>query len=291
MKGPVPYYVPDQPFQIHQTSFVESTMIETHFPFQSAFRFPQRRGLSLLELLVVLTILIALGGIVVATLPGMLKRTQVAMASANVPEIDATIKRNATLTQGRIGNRFDSLISGADSLDGSVPSYVGGAEVFEATTLASAEVAALREIGVTELVPAIPETENATFQSHDQLPVEIGNDTKVCTLNSEIAANLLKEEWNLDPIAGAKYVVFGLGEQCSMVGAGPKAAFSETPIHFSDDRSQSPEEMYSRYLLIVEIRPSSESFSIARYVGTAIPDKNGIHSISRELENYYTEQN
>lgn len=251
----------------------------------------QRYGLSLLELLVVLTILIALGGIVVATLPGMLKRTQVAMASVNVPEIDATIRRNATMTQGEIGNRFDSLISGSDSVDGSVPSYVGGAEVFEATTLGESEVAALREIGVTELIPAIAETDNATFNSHDQLPVEIGTDTRVCVLNSEVAVTLLKEEWNLEPNESAKYIVFGLGEQCSIVGAGPKAAFAETPVHFSDDRSQSPEEMYSRYLIIVEIQPGTDTLSVARYVGTAIPNKNGIHSVSRELENYYTEQN
>jgi hypothetical protein len=244
-----------------------------------------------LELLVVLTILIALGGIVVSTLPGILKRTQVAMASANVPEIDATIRRNATLTQGQIGNRFDALISGSGSLDGGVPSYVGGSDIFEATNLAGTDVTALREIGVTELVPAFAAAENATFNSHDQLPVEIGSDTKVCTLNSEIATTLLKEEWNLEPVSGAKYVVVGLGEQCSLVGAGPKAAFSETPIHFSDDRSQSPEEMYSRYLLIIEISPGGETSSFARYVGTAIPDKSGIHSVSKELEDYYSAPN
>ncbi len=59
-----------------------------------------RSGLSLLELLVVLTILIALGGIVVSTLPGMLKRTQVATAASNIPEIDATIRRTSLLSQG-----------------------------------------------------------------------------------------------------------------------------------------------------------------------------------------------
>ena len=62
-----------------------------------------RRGLTLLELLVVLTILIALGGIVVASLPGLLERTQAATAAANVPEIDAAIKRNLLLRQGQIG--------------------------------------------------------------------------------------------------------------------------------------------------------------------------------------------
>jgi hypothetical protein len=250
-----------------------------------------RRGLSLLELLVVLTILIALGGIVVSTLPGMLKRTQVATAAANIPEIDATIRRNAVLSQGKIGDRFDSLISGGASIDGSIPSYIGGNDAFITTNLSASDVEALREVGITELVPAISETENATFSSHDQLPVAISSDTRVCALSPDIAETVLREDWNFEPAEDAKYLVFGLGEQCSMVGAGPNAAFSETPVHFSDDRDHSPEEMYSRYLLIVELKSTIESESIARYVGAAIPGRNGVHSVSRELENYYTDKN
>ncbi|MFK7765791.1 MAG: hypothetical protein AB8B55_01020 [Mariniblastus sp.] len=248
-------------------------------------------GLSLLELLVVLTILIALGGIVVSTLPGMLKRTQVATAAANIPEIDNTIRRNSVLSQGEIGNRFDSLVAGSASLDGDIPSYIGGADIFESVSLSVPEVESLRLLGITELVPAVEETENATFSSHDQLPVAVGTDTKVCSLTPEAASTLLLEDWNFEAVEGAKYIVIGLGEQCSLVGAGPKAAFSETPVHFSDDRNQSPEEMYSRYLLLVELKPVTESESIARYVGAAIPGKNGIHSVSRELENHYTHQN
>ena len=250
-----------------------------------------RGGLSLLELLVVLTILIALGGIVVSTLPGMLRRTQVATAAANIPEIDATIRRAAVLSQGQIGNRFDALISGAASLDGDIPAYIGGAESFEAINLTAAEVDALRDIGITELVPAVAQTENATFSSHDQPPVEIGSDTRVCTLSADIAPTLLLENWNLQPVEDAKYIIFGLGEQCSMVGAGAQAAFSETPVHFSDDRDQSPKEMYSRYLLLIELTSTNESESVARYIGAAIPGRDGIHSVSRELENYYTGQN
>lgn len=266
----------------------------THFLFQNSndtHRHTCRRGLSLLELLVVLTILIALGGIVVSTLPGMLKRTQVATAAANIPEIDATIRRNAMLSQGQIGNRFDSLISGAASLDGNIPSYIGGVEAFETSNLSAAEVEALRQVGVTELVPAAAETENATFSSHDQLPVAIGSDTRVCMLTADVASTTLRQDWNFEPVDGAKYIVFGLGEQCSLVGAGVKAAFSETPVHFSDDRDQSPDEMYSRYLLLVELKSTNESESVARYIGAAIPGRNGIHSVSRELENYYTDQN
>jgi len=250
-----------------------------------------RRGLSLLELLVVLTILIALGGIVVSTLPGMLKRTQVATAASNIPEIDATIRRNGMLSQGQIGNRFDSLISGTASLDGGVPTFIGGNENFETTSLSPADVAALREVGITELVPATEETENATFSSHEQLPIEIGSDTRVCTLSNDVAFTVLREGWNFEPADGAKYLVFGLGQQCSLVGAGEKAAFPEAPMHYSDDRAQSPKEMYSRYLLLVELKSKSETESVARYIGAAIPGRNGIHSVSKELKDYYTDQN
>lgn len=257
-------------------------------PYQH--RLLSRSGLSLLELLVVLTILIALGGIVVSTLPGMLKRTQVATAAANIPEIDAAIRRNSTLLQGQIGDRFDSLISGSASLDGGVPDYVGGGEIFEPIGVTAAEILALEQIGVTELIPAAGEAPNATFNSHDQQPIPISSDTRVCALNIEAALVLLKEGWNFEPEEAAKYIVFGLGEQCTLVGAGARAAFSESPVHFSDDRDQSPEEMYSRYLLLVEVRSLSESTSVARYVGAAIPGRNGIQSKSRELENYYSNQ-
>jgi type II secretory pathway pseudopilin PulG len=248
-----------------------------------------RFGLSLLELLVVLTILIALGGIVVSTLPGMLKRTQVATAASNIPEIDATIRRTAMLSRGKIGNRFDALVAGSDSLDGNIPSYIGGAETFETTNLSVADVGALREIGITELVPAAAETINATYNSHDQTPVEIGSDSNVCSLSDDSANNILTQDWNLEPAENAKYIVIGLGEQCSMVGAGAKAAFSESPVHFSDSREQSPDEMYSRYLLLVEIKSVDELKSVARYVGAGIPGRDGIHSVSKELEDYYTD--
>ncbi|MEZ6094004.1 MAG: hypothetical protein R3C03_07160 [Pirellulaceae bacterium] len=107
----------------------------------SRFRVPL--GLSLLELLVVLTILIALGGIVVSTLPGLLERTQVATAAANVPQIDSSIRQSSILKQGRIGNRFDSLIVGSSGLDGGVADFVGGKEYFEAVSLSQPEVFAL----------------------------------------------------------------------------------------------------------------------------------------------------
>lgn len=265
----------------------------THFQqnLNRAMRQGRRRGLSLLELLVVLTILIALGGIVVSTLPGVLDRTQAATASANVPEIDATIRRTAMLNQGQIGDRFDSLVTGSASIDGGMPSYIFGSESFETTTLSPEEVLAMSRIGVTELVPASSDVVNATFDSHAQLPVPLSDNIRVCILNPDLAITLLRADWNFEAESDAKYVIVGLGEQSTLVGGGRSAAFLEAPVHFSDARDENPKAMYSRYLLVIELKTSESGTATARYVATAIPGAEGIRRVSKELKDYYSENN
>ena len=252
-------------------------------------RISLRSGLSLLELLVVLTILIALGGIVVSTLPGILQRTQVATAAANVPEIDASIRRNAMLAKGQIGNRFDSLIAGTGALDGEVVSYLGGYEDLQTATLSSADLVALSELGIVELVPALDQPENATFGSHIQEPVALAADSNVCVLSPDSSFELLRNHWNFEPLETAKYVLLGIGERCTLVGAGTQAVFSEAPVHFSDNSNHSPQDMYSRYLILVEINQSNETTASARYIGVAIPGIDGIHSVAKELNQYYSD--
>lgn len=249
---------------------------------------PQRLGLTLLELLIVLTILIALGGIVVASLPGLLERTQAATAAANVSEIDAAIRRGLLTNQGVLGNRFDSLI--AASAAGQVPNYVGGNENFQAGTLSTKEVEALAELGVTQLVPADDISQNVTFNSHIQQEIEIGSEARVCELNQEYAGIAMFRLWNIEPNASLRYIVLGLGQRCTLVGGGSQAVFKEAPIHFSEDAASNPKKMYSRYLLIVEIDNSSELQSKARYVGTAIPHQSGLVGINEQLEDHYSNQ-
>ncbi len=247
-----------------------------------------RQGLTLLELLIVLTILIALGGIVVASLPGLLERTQAATAAANVSEIDAAIRRGLLTNRGTLGNRFDSLISSSSA--GQVAGYVGGSQNFQAGSLSAKELEALAELGVTQLVPANDVSENVTFNSHIQQEVELGTEAKVCELSQEYAGIAMFRLWNIEPKASLRYIVFGLGQRCTLVGGGARAVFKEAPIHFSEDAASNPKKMYSRYLLIVEIDNSSELQSRARYVGTAIPHQNGIIGLNEQLEEHYSNQ-
>ena len=237
----------------------------------------------------VLTILIALGGIVVATLPQLLNRTNVATAAANVPAIDSVIKQNLLLRHGQVGNRFDSLISGTAGLDGEVVSYVGNSALLEAISLTEEDVIALGKIGIVELIPAQSNTENATFDSHDALPVLLASGSRVCSLTESASVEVLKRVWNYEPAEGARYLVLGIGEQCSLVGADPNAAFAEAPVHFGDGESAMADTFYSRYLIVIELQNVGRPDAKARFVGTGIPSPDGIRGVSEHLEKFYSQ--
>ncbi len=249
-----------------------------------------RTALTLLELLVVLTILIALGGIVVASLPGLLTRTQTATGAANVSEIDNAIRRGLLANQGRIGNRFDSLIVGSTGLNGEVASFVGGAENFQTGSLSARDTTALAELGIIELIPANEQSDNATFGGHDRIPVALGSEGRVCELRPDYATIVAARLWNIEPNENKRFLIFGLGQKCSLVGGTEWAMFKEAPVHFSDNNLSSPKNMYSRYLIVIELDSSDELRSTARYVGTAIPDQSGLTGLNQQLEDFYSTQ-
>ena len=262
---------------------------------RSSAALPLRRyGLTLLELLVVLTILIALSGIVVATLPGLLKKTQTATAAANVPEIDAAIKRNQLLNSGSIGNRFDSLVAQS----GQIPAYIGGSAMLQAVDVSQADVQALNEIGIFEVIPAAEDLQdvNATFESHAGEPANLGGEAKLCAIEPDTANVLVQSIWNIEPGELDRFILLGIGQQCSLVGAGTEAIFSEAPLHFSDSNLSNPEAMYSRYILVVRLRreqPSTDdqpSRVEAQYLGVVIPSLQGIEGMASQLQQYYSDQ-
>ncbi len=258
----------------------------------NSFKFAKRtwsppNGLTLLELLVVITILIAISGIVVATLPGLLNRTSTATDVANISQIDATVKRHMVLRQGRVGDRFDSLLVG-EGRSGQVADYVGGSENFAVIDLKQADIVALNAIGITELIPAASETNNATFDSHLAEPVELSTRSRVCSINPDVAEQLMYDIWNIKPEDQKTYLIFGIGSRCSLVGGASDATFGEAPVHFSDDALSNPKTMYSRYLIVVELDQNSGDTSRARYIGTAVPGMNGLSSLGQKLQQHYS---
>src|SRR5262245_2478800 len=106
-----------------------------------------RRGLTLLELVVVLVILIGLAGIVVPMLPSMLGRTETASGATNHVEIGKWIQ---TYEQIHFGypQDWDSL---TDAASGKRITWVRGGSGLMDGTLAAGEDAALIDCGIGRL--------------------------------------------------------------------------------------------------------------------------------------------
>ena len=63
----------------------------------------RRAGLTLIELIVVLAILVALGGIAVAVAPDLIKRTHSAEHATNAQVVETAVRTNTLLSNGSIG--------------------------------------------------------------------------------------------------------------------------------------------------------------------------------------------
>lgn len=243
----------------------------------------RRHGLTLIELVVVLTILVALGGIAAATLPNMLNRTHVATVATSLPTIDAAIRQNILLNSGQIGDRFDSLVTAS----GQPASFVNTSGAYSAYSLTDDDATALNNFGLSQLIPADDTVENATFQGHQGTPVSVANGTSVCALTSEAATRILDTVWNFTPAAGAQYIVLGLGERSSLVGANEDAFFAEAPLHAVDAHSERADNAYARILLVVELADAGTADAEVRYIGAGAPHPDGVQGVSTHLQEWY----
>ncbi|MEM9645590.1 MAG: type II secretion system protein [Planctomycetota bacterium] len=250
----------------------------------------RQRGLTLIELVVVLTILVALGGIAAATLPNMLNRTHVATVATSLPTIDATIRQNVMLNSGQVGNRFDSLVTAS----GQPASFVNASGAYASYALAGNDASALNDLGISQLIPADDSAtaggENATFLGHRGTAANVATGTNVCTLTlgaSGSAPGILNDVWNYTPQTGAQYIVLGLGEQCSLVGANEGAFFSEAPLHAVDAHSERADNAYARILVVIELTDAGTANSEARYIGVGAPHPDGVQGVATHLQEWY----
>lgn len=236
--------------------------------------------------MVVLTILVALGGVAVATLPDMLNRTHVATVATSLPGVDSVLRQNSLLNSGQMGDAFDSLIT--TNLTGTVAAFANASAAYDTHTLAGNDVAALADLGITELVPADDTVENVTFEGHDGAPVALANGLNVCVIAATETARILGDVFNYAPVAGAEYLVFGLGEQCSLVGAGSEAFFSEAPLHFVDAHSERADNAYARIMILLELIDAGTATSEARYIGVGAPHPDSVQGVATHLQEWYS---
>jgi prepilin-type N-terminal cleavage/methylation domain-containing protein len=208
---------------------------------------PSRRGLTLLELVIVLTIIVAIAGVAVAMFPRLLTRAHVASCSANIPELLKAIQMYEAVSLDGYPDRVDTLCVG-----GALAAYLPNLADISAGNLEEDEVDALHAAGMVEVTTMIARPGGAS-DWHASFWPYIDGAPGIVTLDESTSVAFL------DPVAAQRlglasegderYVVFGLGSLCKMFGR----TMNEAPVHFSDAMDGNPNDRYMRFVAIYQV--------------------------------------
>jgi prepilin-type N-terminal cleavage/methylation domain-containing protein len=202
-----------------------------------------RHGLTLLELVIVLTIIVAIAGVAVAMFPRLLTRAHVASCSANIPEIFKAIQTYDAISMNGYPDRVDTMLVGS-SLADYLPA--GVAAELSVDPLQEDEANALIDAGLREVTVMVAAPEQPSFWPYDQQVqfVPVADGMQVAFLQPQVAQRL-----GLSSDGDERYVVFGLGAPCRMFGR----TMNESPVHFSDAADGNPNLKYMRFVAIYQV--------------------------------------
>jgi Tfp pilus assembly major pilin PilA len=289
-------------------------MILTPSVKKTAPRGLRRVGLTLMELIVVLLVLVALAGVLIPMLPSMLTRAHVAAHTTNVTEISKLIMSYQAFNNA-FPNNWDSMVDPAGNqitylaggvLDptpgsGGPGGQAGG--VFTAQAPTAAEVAALNAAGINSVFTQSTYTTapgpadwagnpfDPTFANYATAPTA---PTTITTTTKLTYLTPTNNFWN-GPTGfmqqnypgwspTANYVALGLGLRCSMIG---KMAIAP-PVHFSDTQDASPAFSYGRFVAIFKVSDPAApgGINMAQLVGVAAIHSIGPTNLDSEFQNW-----
>lgn len=260
---------------------------------------PERNGLTFLELVVVLAILAILAGLVISVMPSLIRRTHLAKCADTIAELNKTWMR-AYAVSIRYPDVYDSLLdAGGGSLDARLPA--GLTAQLLPHTLTPGDVAALAEIGITRVIDLQP-TGTGGSVTYDAAPpgaparvLAGGGSVAELNLPAHLAAgNALQLKRHLrrqadgsmvDNSANVRYVVFGLGSNCTAVGSGK--LIQEAPVHFGASDAINPTNVYQRYLVVFSLTTLPDGSVAADFEAAAGNDVNGPSSSEGHIRQFH----
>lgn len=250
----------------------------------------KRRGLTLIELVIVIAIVTVLGGLVVQTFPNLLKRTHLSKCADTISALNRTWGEAYALNM-RYPDRYDSLLTSAGA---TFPKLSPGlSNLITTTTLTADESAALAKIGVRYVVDLDPTATDVTYDSAPLTAVKrtiAGGNVALLPLpvsssSTEWNTNPLRLKRHLDTTDTVKYVVFGIGQNSTAVGSGK--LLQEAPVLFVDDDTVNPSLVYQRYLAIFSVSTTSDGDVSAHFEAIAGDGDECPSSAEAHIREYY----
>jgi len=249
-------------------------------------RYASQRGLTLIELVVVLAILVALAGLIIGNFPGLIKKASRSTGSSSIGDIDRAVQVGYT-TRLRYPDGMDSLLNNAGTLATNLPNvsgnYIGGQ--LAVANLAAGDDTALISAGITHMYrldEGITDvTWNATATSNR---VAVASGVPVATLPATNAVTIFGQGAINTDATNSTYLVFGLGSRCDLVGASKNML--EAPVRFGESAAHNPKEVYQRYAMVFAIDAINGAKQI-RYIGAAAIESTGLTISDQNLQKYW----
>lgn len=263
------------------------------------------RGLTLLELVIVMTIIVAIAGVAVAMFPRLLTRAHVSSCAANIPELLKAIQMYESVSLDGYPDRMDTLCVG-DALANYLPRDDGELNGLYADKLDEYEAKALNEAGINQVTVMTGNTHDdwhASFWPYAESVVFVDVDEKldVAFLEPSEAQRLgfsVDQSGTEGADDGDRFVVFGLGSPCRMFGR----TMNEAPVHFSDAMKGNPNDHYMRFVAVYQVGGRTntanegedpdyeyDTFRRARLRGVLAMHPGGLEGIAGHIGEYWDE--
>ncbi len=255
-----------------------------------------RRGLTLVELVVVLAILAAVAAIVVPMLPNLLRRAHKAIDATQTSELGKAVQLYQSLFYEYPDN-FDLLTSGTTGFPGYMPA--DGGNVFggfaTATALTSDELGALSKVGIDKVQKLATTSTQPTLNPYAgtiladvvdlTLPANSGTLFALIdpTNNTNIPANFLAAARANDTTA--RFVVFGVGPRSSMVNK----VIQDAPTSVPQKSGFTPANTYSRVGVIFKVSGTevNNADNRAVFVGSVALEDDELEATDKDIVGYY----
>ncbi len=275
---------------------------------KAAFQNRRRQsGMTLIELVVVLCILVALTSLVVGNFTRWLRKAHYATTTVAIGELDRFISYGTCCMQKypsgwdsllETGTQGPQLFSKLPGNSSTVPA-VGG-KIF-ATALNQDQANALAAIGVTNSYLLTSTNRDQTWSvttTNLALNVYDPNALFVAEVTPRCIGSLFCNTPTTNDFGPSDFVIFGLG--CYTTIIGPEGLILEAPVHAGDSIYEDPIFNYERFAAIFRVdvadpalfpgsKPSDKHYS-ASFVGFVALKPDGISSVDTELHGYYAAQ-
>ncbi len=239
------------------------------------------RGLTLIELVVVLAILVALVGLVLAFFPGLVGRASSSTSASSAQDIARAVQINYTTTLS-YGNNYDSLIESTNSGSLYAKITAGSAAQMGAYPLTADDVTALARLGITRVHHLTTIANDATFNVSAPTATTLNTGINVAQVTTNTVQTALRG--NVTAGASPVYLLLGVNKPATIVGVGKN--LQEAPVRSGAAADESPAVSYQRYGLAFLLDGAGAARQ-ARFLGAVTFGSTGITTAEGSLQQYY----